>query len=142
MSGIEAAFFGALGRDAESKISKGGKNYLRLNVRVGDGDAGQWISVMVFDQAAVQIAAQLVKGVRLYVEGTVKLDSWRATEGTERHGLSCMSWHCRVAQIGRNRPPKREKPTPAASGPERAERSDYRPSGASPFNDDIPFAPE
>ena len=34
MSGIECAFFGTLGRDAESKVSKTGKPYLRLNVRV------------------------------------------------------------------------------------------------------------
>jgi single-stranded DNA-binding protein len=141
MSGIEAAFLGTLGRDAESKTSKSGKNYLRLNVRVGDGDAGQWISVMVFDQAAVQIAAQLVKGARLYVEGTVKLDSWRATDGAERHGLSCMSWHCRVAQIGRNRPQREKPPAAAASGRARAARSDYAPIGRTDadLNDDIPF---
>ena len=36
MSGIEAAMFGALGRDAEAKTSKTGKPYLRLNVRVGE----------------------------------------------------------------------------------------------------------
>lgn len=44
MSGIEAAMFGALGRDAEAKTSKSGKNYLRLNIRVGDGDAAQWVN--------------------------------------------------------------------------------------------------
>jgi hypothetical protein len=33
MSGIEAAMLGVLGRDAESKTSKSGKNYLRLNRR-------------------------------------------------------------------------------------------------------------
>jgi hypothetical protein len=41
MSGIEAAFFGSLGRDAEAKTSKNGKPYLRMNVSVGDGDAAQ-----------------------------------------------------------------------------------------------------
>jgi hypothetical protein len=39
---IEAAFFGALGRDGELKTSKNGKPYLRLNIRVGDGDTAQW----------------------------------------------------------------------------------------------------
>ena len=39
MSGIEAAFFGALGSDVERKVSKSGKSYLRLSIRVGDGDA-------------------------------------------------------------------------------------------------------
>ena len=57
MSGIEAAFFGALGRDAESKVSKSGKRYLRLNVRVGDGDSAQWVSVMCFDEEAIRLCA-------------------------------------------------------------------------------------
>jgi hypothetical protein len=37
MSGIECAFFGALGRDAEFKTSQRGNPYLRLNIRAGDG---------------------------------------------------------------------------------------------------------
>jgi hypothetical protein len=49
MSGIECAFFGALGRDAESKVAKSGKPYLKLNCRVGDGEAAQWVSVMCFE---------------------------------------------------------------------------------------------
>jgi hypothetical protein len=41
---IEVALFGTLGRNAESKVSKSGKPYLRLNVRVGDGDSLQWVN--------------------------------------------------------------------------------------------------
>jgi hypothetical protein len=89
MSGIEAAFFGALGRDAESKVSKAGKPYLRLNIRVGDGDGAQWVSAMVFDQSAIDAASE-----------------WSGQDGVKRHGLSLMSWHCRLSQIGRNRPPR------------------------------------
>jgi hypothetical protein len=33
---IESAFLGTLGGDAESKISKASKPYVRLNVRAGD----------------------------------------------------------------------------------------------------------
>jgi len=36
---IEAALFGTLGRDAEPKVSKSGKNYLRLNIAVSEGEA-------------------------------------------------------------------------------------------------------
>jgi single-stranded DNA-binding protein len=71
MSGIEAAFFGALGRDAEAKTSKAGKAYLRLNVRVGDGDTAQWVSVMAFDQNAIDAADKLLKGARVYIEGSL-----------------------------------------------------------------------
>jgi hypothetical protein len=41
---IECAFFGTLGRDAESKISKNGKPYLRFTCRVGESDASQWVN--------------------------------------------------------------------------------------------------
>jgi len=51
MSGIEAAFFGVLARDAEGKTSKTGKSYVRFTARVGDGDSVQWVSVLAFDPA-------------------------------------------------------------------------------------------
>jgi single-stranded DNA-binding protein len=104
MSGIEAAFFGALSRDAESKTSKSGKHYLRLNLRVGDGDGAQWVSVMAFDQNAIDVADKLLKGARVYVEGSLSVTEWSRQDGVKRHGLSMMSWHCRLSQIGRNRP--------------------------------------
>jgi single-stranded DNA-binding protein len=104
MSGIEAAFFGALGRDAESKTSKTGKNYLRLNLRVGDGDTAQWVSVMTFDQSAIDAAASMTKGARVYIEGKLSLDEWSGQDGVKRHGLSVLSWHTRLSQIGRNKP--------------------------------------
>ncbi|HZR74556.1 single-stranded DNA-binding protein [Bradyrhizobium sp.] len=107
MSGIEAAFFGALSRNAESKTSQAGKRYLRMNVRIGDGDAVQWVNVTVFDPAAIEAADKLVKGARVYIEGRLSLDEWTAQDGAKRHGLSAASWHCRLSQIGRNKP-KRE----------------------------------
>jgi single-stranded DNA-binding protein len=100
---IEVAFFGILGRDGESKTSGGGRQYLRLNVRVGDGDGAIWLSVMVFDTSAIANAAKFEKGSRVYVEGSLKPSEWIGQDGAQRHGLSVMSWHCRLAQIGRNR---------------------------------------
>ncbi len=108
MSAIEAAFFGALGRDAESKVSKNGKPYLRLNVRVGDSDSAQWVSVMCFDEEAIRIAPMMTKGARIYVEGRIEISEWSGQDGAQRHGLSCLSWHTRLAQIGRHKP-KRER---------------------------------
>ena len=106
MSGIEAAFFGALGRDAESKVSKAGKAYLRLNIRVGDGDGAQWVSAMVFDQSAIDAVDKLIKGARVYVEGSLSVTEWSGQDGAKRHGLSLMSGHCRLSQIGRNKVPR------------------------------------
>jgi single-stranded DNA-binding protein len=134
---IETAFLGTLGKNAESKISGSGKPYLRLNVRVDDGDQAQWISVMVFDQDAVKVVDKLTKGARAYIEGRLSLSEWAAQDGAKRHGLSVMSWHCRLAQIGRNKV-KRDKP---ASGKGAAAHGDYAPIGRTDadLSDDIPF---
>ena len=121
---IEAALFGTLGRDAEPKISKTGKPYLRLNLACGEGDATQWVAATVFDERAIAAADRLIKGARVYLEGKLSLNDWTASDGTTRTGLSVMSWHCRLSQIGRAKA-KLEKPQPA-------------PAGAA-FDDEIPF---
>ena len=89
MSGIETAFFGALAADAEQKVSKADRRYLRFRVRVGDGE-------------------QMTKGARVYVEGRLEISEWTGQDGAKRHGLSCMSWHTRLSQIGRQKS-KRER---------------------------------
>jgi single-stranded DNA-binding protein len=113
MSAIEAAFFGALGRDGELKTSKGGTQYLRLNIRVGDGDQAQWVSVTSFDPDAIAMSEKFTKGSRCYVEGSLRLDQWAGPDGATRHGLSVLSRHTRLAAIGRAR--KRNKQTPATT---------------------------
>jgi single-stranded DNA-binding protein len=149
---IEAAMFGMLGKDAETKTSAAGKPYLRLNIRTGDGDAAQWINAMCFDAEAIALAERLHKGARVYIEGTIKVDEWTGADGAKRHGLSLMSWHCRLSQIGSNRPRRpdsvrEDRPKAAGSGRARAAASDYAPIGAESrppkghpaFDDDIPF---
>jgi single-stranded DNA-binding protein len=137
---IECAFFGFLAADAESRTSQAGKQWVRMRIGVGKDDAMQWVSVAVFGKAA-ETAAELKRGDRIYCEGTIKIDSWRGSDGADKHGLSVASFKIeKTHQIGRNRPPKRDKPEPAASGRERAARSDYAPPKGHPaFNDDIPF---
>jgi single-strand DNA-binding protein len=136
---IECALFGVLGRDAESKTSKNGKQYLRLNIRCGDGESLQWVNAMVFGDDVPELAARLEKGSRVYIEGTLRLDSWTGQDGAERHGLSVMSWHCKLAGIGRNRP-KRESDdrphAPTASAPTSAAA---RGTAHDDLDDEIPF---
>jgi single-stranded DNA-binding protein len=122
MSGIEVAFFGSLGRDAEAKTSKTSKAYLNLNVRVGDGDGCQLLSVLAFEAKATEQSDKFVNGARCYVEGTLRLEEWTGQDGARRHGLSLMSWHCRLAEIGRTRPSRARKSAdgkPAAAAPAR-----------------------
>lgn len=127
---IEAAFFGALAREAEAKTSKSGKPYLRFTARVGDGDNAQWVSVMAFGPEAIAFKDRMVKGARVYVEGKIAFSEWTGHDGIMRHGLSMVSWHCRLSQIGRNKP-KRESTKSALQCPS--------PQPAPDLNDDLPW---
>jgi single-stranded DNA-binding protein len=63
----------------------------------------QWVSVSVFGKAA-DAAATLKKGDRVYCEGTIKLDTWRGSDGIERHTLAVSSFKCeQTHKIGRAR---------------------------------------
>jgi single-stranded DNA-binding protein len=141
MSGIEVALFGVLGRDAESKISKNGKQYLRLNIRCGDGDAAQWVNAMTFDPEAIALAAKFIKGARVYLEGTLKLDAWTGADGVQRHGLSAMSWHTRLAAIGRNRPKRESDDSKQRPESHSSNDRDTRVRGTADrdLDDEIPF---
>ena len=144
---IECAFFGSLVRDAEAKTSKAGKKYLRFNIRTGDGDTAQFINTTVFDPEAIADADRLAKGVRVYIEGRLSLDTWTGQDGVARHGLSATVWHCRLSHIGRNRPTRQDQQKqsdPPASDRGCAARNDYGPNGGGSayLNDEIPFAPE
>ena len=79
MSGIEVGFFGSFGRDAERKTSKAGKRYLRLNVRVGDGEDVQWVGVMAFDEQAIEAADKLSRP-----PGYTSKGGFRLTNGPAR----------------------------------------------------------
>jgi single-stranded DNA-binding protein len=101
---IDCAFYGFLAADAEPRTSQAGKAWTRLRVGVGKDDAVQWVSVAVFGKAA-EVAADLKKADRAYIEGTIKLDTWRGSDGTDRHGLSVAAFKIeKTHQIGRNRP--------------------------------------
>src|SRR5450631_2849307 len=88
---IECAFFGFLAADAEPRTSQAGKLWARLRVGVGKDDAMQWVSVAVFGKAA-EAAVEFKKGDRCYCEGTIKIDSWRGGDGSDKHGLSVLSF--------------------------------------------------
>src|SRR5262249_4872071 len=106
MTGIECAFFGALTRDADSRTSKAGKPFALLNVVVGDGEARQFVSAIVFGDAAGEVAA-LEKGHKVYVEGKIEISEWTGQDGAKRAGLKVVSFRAReVSQIGDRRPKK------------------------------------
>jgi len=98
---IDCAFFGFLAADADARTSKAGKPWVRLRVGVGKDDDVQWVSVSVFGKAA-DTAATLKKGDRIYCEGNIRLDSWKGSDGTERHTLAVSSFKLeQTHKIGR-----------------------------------------
>jgi single stranded DNA-binding protein len=110
--GIEAAFWGVLGKDPELKTSKTGKAFATMNVvvTVGEADDGkdvsQWVRVACFGETAERIASRAKKGDRLYVEGTLTLNTWAdKTTGEAKSGLNLAAFKCeKVSSIGKSRP--------------------------------------
>jgi single-stranded DNA-binding protein len=134
MSGIDCAFLATVHR-CEQKTSAAGTDYLRISVRVGDGDGAQWVSIMAFDPEALAASERLVQGARVYVEGKLSMSEWTGNDGTKRQGLSVMSWHCRLPHIGRNRP-KRDKPAKHEHGAEPTPRTQ---GDRTFYSDEVPF---
>jgi single-stranded DNA-binding protein len=142
---IDCAFFAFCAADAEPKVSKAGKNWTRLRVGVGEGDAITWLTVAAFGRGA-EIAAELKKSNRCYVEGTIRLDTWRGADGVERHGLSVAAFRIdRTHRIGRNRPNRENDDTggrPSTSRSDVAGGSVGSAAHSDFHNDPLPFAPE
>jgi single stranded DNA-binding protein len=148
--GIETAFWATLGKDPELKTSKSGKPFATFNVAVtvGHADDGkdQWVRVACFGQVAEEIAARAAKSDRLYIEGSLTLNTWTTSAGEQRSGLSVAAWKCeRVASIGKNRQ-FREKgheiaPSTFKSDTRRDAEAVFKPAPEKRFelNDEIPF---
>jgi single-stranded DNA-binding protein len=138
---IDVAFHCFVAADAEARTSQAGKPWVRMRVGVGKDDAVQWVSVAVFGNA-VETAAELKKGDRCYIEGTIRLDSWQGNDGLERHGLSVAAFKCeRTHNIGKNKPKRDtgERKVSVAAG---SVGTAARGRSGDPFDDQIPFAPE
>jgi single-strand DNA-binding protein len=109
--GIETAFWATLGKDPELKTSKAGTAYTGMNVVVTVGatdegkDVSQWLRVTCFGDTAKAIASRAKKGDRVYIEGTLTLNTWSdKSTGEAKTGLNVAAWKCeRVAAIGKNR---------------------------------------
>ena len=95
----------------------------------------QWVSVAVFGKAA-ETAANLKKGDRVYVEGSIKLDAWRGNDGIERHGLSVAAFKCeRTHNIGRNKPEREGRAARDGAAQSKPAPRENRPA----FDDEIGF---
>jgi single-strand DNA-binding protein len=119
---IDCAFFGFLASDADARTSKAGKPWTRLRVGVGKDDGLQWVQVSVFGSAAAT-AATLKKGDRVYCEGNIKLDTWKGSDGVERHSLAVSSFKLeQTHKIGRA---KEKRSSDHASNEQHAHDDDF-----------------
>jgi len=135
MIGIEAACVGTLTRDADHRTSKNGKPFTLLNIQVGEGDTRQYASVIVFGDAALNVA-HLERGRHVYIEGKIEISEWTGGDGKARAGLKIMSFHAdEVAKIGRRRERKTDDGKTAKAGPAQPER----PAANDFHSDEIPW---
>jgi single-strand DNA-binding protein len=110
MHGIHAAFEGRLGREAELRTTKQGKPWLSASIAVdteGEDDTlpTTWVRMAYFGEDAESLVGRLQKGVEVYCEGRLRLDTWTAKDGLKRSGLSVVAWKVvPLGQIGRKRP--------------------------------------
>jgi single-strand DNA-binding protein len=111
MNGIACAFQGTLGGDAELRCTATGKAVLNLRVAVTDNRPGSdgaepcWMRVSCWEEVAERLADTLKKGREVYIEGRLKVTTWTAADGTERHGLRVSAWTVQpLGAIGRQAP--------------------------------------
>jgi single-stranded DNA-binding protein len=110
MKGIEAAFTGTIGRDAQLRTAKSGREWLSVSVVVGEEPEQQWVQVAAFFGDIGELAGQLTTMAKVYVEGKLKLRSWEAPDGP-RSGLSVVASVIQpLGLIGQKRPKKPRSP--------------------------------
>jgi single-stranded DNA-binding protein len=138
---IECAFVGVLGRDAEVKSSAKGRQYLKLNLRVAEGDDAQWVSTLSFDPEAIPQAARFMKGCKIYVEGRINMNEWQDQAGGKRFGLAAIANYSRLVAIGRHRRRDDDNGGSRQAAARRQRGDDVRRSSMIPSDpdDEIPF---
>jgi hypothetical protein len=67
MKGIQCAFTGKLGQDAELRVSKAGKPWLSLHVAIDEAseEATTWVRLAVFGQLATRLHPECFKDVSI-----------------------------------------------------------------------------
>jgi len=136
VKGIEAAFTGTVGRDAQLRTAKSGREWLSFSVVVGEEPDQQWVQVAAFLGHIGELVPQLSASTQVYVEGKIKLRSWDAPDGP-RSGLSVVASVIQpLGLIGAKRPKKPRSPKGEAPAKTKTNADVNAPL---PFDDPIPF---
>ena len=102
---------------------------------VGDSDDSQWVRLVVFGDKATSLS--LANGDKVYVEGSLKIESWTAKDGKERSGLKVAAWKIeKLGAIGRNSLTPRREASPHEYAPLRNNgNGDRRQQSGAPARD-------
>jgi len=157
---------GNLGADPELRVTQGGDSVLTLNVAINESyldknrvrqETVEWVRCVIWGRRAEALAKFLRKGAQVFVEGSIKTNSYEDREGIKRY-----STQVRVKNIivgGSNRPrnqpddPERRRPNrrdhhedesqggAGAGGYDNGgfDNSDYGGGTSGGGDDDIPF---
>jgi len=130
MRGIECAFSGRVGRDAEAKVSAKGALWAAFSVAVdGNEEQPTWIRVAAFGDVARRCVDELHKGSSVYVEGALRQSTWADKQtGETRYGLEVAAWHVSPLGPGKNKPPRKPKGGSGGDAAETATRDWQRPA--------------
>ena len=101
MNRLHTAFSGRIGGGPEQRYTRTCKGMLVFSVAVDENTTAtedraapetQWVRVTCWDQRAEELADVLKKGMSVYCEGRLRLSTWTAQDGSERHGLNVSAW--------------------------------------------------
>ena len=119
MDGIACALQGRIAQDPEKRWTGQGTAMLNLSIAVADNKAApdaptEWVRVTLWGEKADELAPKLRKGVEVYVEGRLRLNTWQAADGQQRASLNVSAWTVQpLGQIGRRAPrPTHLQPVP------------------------------
>lgn len=145
---------GNLTRDPELKFLPSGNSVanfgIAMNERYTDRQTGEqkesscFVDVAAWGRQAEIVNEYLTKGSPIFIEGTLKFDSWETEDGSKRSKLSVTA--LRIQLIGGRRDSDEmgagyadAQPAAAPTGPDSHQDAPEAPSAPSSTDDDIPF---
>ena|SRR5688572_18006971 len=134
MKGIECAFQGRLAKDGELRTTNAGRQWLALEVMVGEGADAEWISVGSWSHTVHDLAPMLREGAEVYIEGKLKIRKFEGANGAERLWLSVQASVVQpMGLIGEKKP---KRPRAAA---QQTKQTSAAVNAPLPFDDDISY---
>lgn len=126
--------FGNVGRDAELRQTSGGSSVLSFpladTVGFGDKEHAVWYRCSVFGKRAEKLSGMIGKGDKLFVSGSLDLNTYTGNDGQQRSSLELNVSDLKFAGGG----VKKQDTVPQQAKPQAPQGNQM-----GGFDDDIPF---